>query len=168
MVAPAPRLGSSGGSGSSGGGTGAGACGTGGDWDHDLLDNGVEAQLKMNACAADSDGDGVEDGYEYKSAIDLNDDEFQEPNTTLPYPGKRPYPNPLDPTDANKDFDGDILTLAEEQSLWRYTGVRTLFDLTYSDGEQYSLRTRDENNRRVPTEPASGYPKQADFLAWAG
>ena len=43
-----------------------------------------------------------------------------------------------------------------------------LFDLTYSDGEQYSLRTRDDvTNRRVPTEPASGYPKQADFLAWA-
>ena len=49
----------------------------------------------MDRCNADSDGDGVEDGYEYQSAVDLNDDEYQQPNTFLPYPGKRPYPNAL-------------------------------------------------------------------------
>ncbi len=38
---------------------------------------------------ADSDGDGVEDGYEYQSARDLNDDEYQSPDTYLPVPGKR-------------------------------------------------------------------------------
>ena len=37
----------------------------------------------------------MEDGYEYQSAVDLNDDEYQSPNDVLPYPGKRPYPNPL-------------------------------------------------------------------------
>ena len=29
------------------------------------------------------------------SARDLNDDEYQQPERVLPYPGKRPYPNPL-------------------------------------------------------------------------
>jgi hypothetical protein len=136
------------------------------DHDGDLLSNSLEGQLGTDRCKADTDGDGVEDGYEYKSAIDLNDDEFQNPNATLPYPGKRPYPNALDPSDAGKDFDGDVLTLTEEQVLWRYTGVRTLFDLTYSDGEQYSIRARDGNNRRVPALTTGGYAKHADFLAW--
>ena len=47
-----------------------------------------------NPCSADTDGDGVEDGYEYQSAIDLNDDEYQQPNQILAYPHKMPYPNP--------------------------------------------------------------------------
>jgi len=85
------RSGAPGGPGRGGGGSGAsGSCGSGSDWDGDLLANTLEAQLKTNPCAADSDGDSVEDGFEYKSAIDLNDDEFQDPNRTLPYPGKRP------------------------------------------------------------------------------
>jgi hypothetical protein len=143
------------------------ACDSSPDHDGDLLVNTLESEIGTKPCLADTDGDGVEDGYEYKSAIDLNDDEFQEPNASLPYPGKKPYPNPLDPTDADKDFDGDVLTLAEEQKLWRYTEVRTLFDLTYSDGEQYSMRTRDANNRRVPTLSATGYSRQSAFLDWA-
>ncbi len=36
----------------------------------------------------------MEDGYEYQSARDLNDDEDQQPNTYLPYPGKQPVPEP--------------------------------------------------------------------------
>jgi hypothetical protein len=151
----------------SGAGGSGGSCGSGDDWDSDLLANALESTLKTDPCLADSDLDGVEDGYEYKSAIDLNDDEFQDPNETLPYPGKRPYPNPLDGSDAGVDHDGDSLTLAEEQTLWRYTGVRGLFELTYSAGEQYSARTRDGNNRRVPTIAAVGYDKQAAFLSWA-
>ena len=51
-----------------------------------------------NPCNLDTDGDGVDDGFEYQSAKDLNDDEYQNPNQFLPYPGKRPYPNPLSPT----------------------------------------------------------------------
>ena len=42
------------------------------DYDGDLLSNALEAQLKPDPCIADTDGDGVEDGYEYQSAIDLN------------------------------------------------------------------------------------------------
>ncbi len=67
----------------------------------------------------------MSDGFEYQSALDLNDDDYQHPNGTVPYPGKRPYPNPLDPADANTDFDGDGLTQADEYRLWRYYGRRT-------------------------------------------
>src|SRR4051794_17038631 len=83
------------------------------------------------------DGDGVEDGFEYQSAIDLNNDDYQSPNTSLPYPGKTPYPNPLF-KDADVDYDGDVLTLGEEYSLWKYTytvnhtSTRTLTPLSYS------------------------------------
>jgi hypothetical protein len=146
-------------------------CGTGSDYDGDLLSNALEATLGTDPCKKDTDGDGVEDGFEYKSAVDLNDDEFQDPNTSLPYPGKMPYPNPLDPSDANKDYDGDSLTSAEEQKLWLYTiangATRTLDPLTYSAGEQYSLSTRGANGRRTPTQPAAGYAKQTDFRNWA-
>jgi hypothetical protein len=84
-----------------------------GDSDGDFLSNGLELALGTNPCKADSDGDGVTDGYEYQSALDLN----RTANSSAipwPYPGKRPYPNPLDPNDANTDYDGDSLTLREE------------------------------------------------------
>ena len=84
-----------------------------GDSDGDFLSNGLELALGTNPCKADSDGDGISDGYEYQSALDLN----RTGNTSSipwPYPAKRPYPNPLDPSDANVDYDGDDLTLMEE------------------------------------------------------
>jgi hypothetical protein len=146
-------------------------CGSGSDWDGDLLSNTLEGTLLTDPCKKDSDGDGVTDGFEYKSAVDLNDDEFQNPNTSLPYPGKRPYPNPLDGADANQDFDGDSLTSTEEQKLWDYTvtlgATRTLDPLTYSAGEQYSVNTRGADGHRTPTLAAAGYAKQASFLSWA-
>jgi len=144
----------------------------GGDEDGDLLDASLENELGLNACKADSDDDGVPDGYEYQSARDLNDGEQQEPNTYLPYPGKRNYPNPLD-KDAGVDHDGDTLTLLEEYRLWLYTlGGRTptasdLASPTYSAGEQYSIYDRDGSGRRRPALAADGYAKQGDFLAWA-
>jgi hypothetical protein len=126
-------------------GTAAAPCGTGGDWDGDLLSNDLELRLGLDPCAKDSDGDGVEDGYEQKSAMDLN----HYPRTLpLPYPGKRPYPNALDPTDAGTDYDGDDLTLREEYTVWvrcAGDGVRrrgrptTLGHLLYSDGLQKSI-----------------------------
>jgi hypothetical protein len=143
------------------------------DDDSDLLDDGSETAIGTNPCALDSDGDGVEDGYEYQSAKDLNDDEYQgDPNQVLPYPGKRPYPNPLF-ADANLDYDGDVLTLAEEQALWKYTysvngsATRSLDPLSYSDGNQHSVYTR-VAGRRQPSLNAAGYNRQAQFLAWAG
>ena len=142
------------------------------DDDNDLLPDTQEKALGTDPCKADTDGVGVEDGYEYRSALDLNDSEDQEPNTFLPYPGKRPYPNPLDGSDANTDFDGDSLTLGEEYSLWVYTTSkegwpRDLNNLSYSDGEQYTMSRRGADGRRVPTLAAGNYDKQADFMNWA-
>jgi hypothetical protein len=143
------------------------------DDDNDLLSDTVEKGLRLDPCSSDTDKDGVEDGYEYQSARDLNDDEHQDPNQYLPYPEKRPYPNPLDTTDANTDHDGDSLTLKEEYDLWKYTTAhgspRSLAALSYSAGEQYTLSSRaGGSGRRTPTQPAAGYGKQAEFLAWAG
>jgi hypothetical protein len=141
------------------------------DNDGDGLTNGLEVGItKTDPAKADTDGDGVGDGFEYRSAVDLNNDEYRHPVQSLPYPGKRPYPNPLDGKDANTDFDGDSLPLFEEYSLWRYTisqGANpSLESLTYSDGLKYSIYTRDANGRRIPALAALGYDKQADFVNW--
>jgi hypothetical protein len=142
------------------------------DDDNDLLSDVTEKAIGIDPCKLDTDGDGVEDGYEYQSAKDLNDDEYQgDPNQVLPYPGKRPYPNPLF-ADAVSDYDGDVLTLAEEQSLWKYTysvnhsAARTLDTLSYSDGNQYSIHTR-VNGRRAPALAVAGYERHQQFLNWA-
>jgi hypothetical protein len=160
------------------------------DDDDDLLSDALEADLMTDPCSKDSDADGVEDGYEYKSAIDLNDDEYQQPNTALPYPGSRPYPNPLS-DDAGRDHDGDGLSLATEYGLWKYTfekaktGTRTLFPLTYSDGLQYSVHgvcqasgnpagspcaaDPDSAGRRYPTLKVENYERwfgAAGFYTW--
>ena len=142
------------------------------DDDKDLLSDTQEKGIGTDPCAADTDGDGVEDGYEYQSARDLNDDEDQTPNDYLPYPGKRPYPNPLF-KDAGVDYDGDSLVLSEEYRLWKFTYAitgtdqRTLTPLSYSDGEQYSRSRRDAGGHREPTLANAGYDKRAQFVAWA-
>ncbi len=98
------------------------------DADADGIANGTELGYKLDPCTADTDGDSFVDGYEFWSAIDLN-------GNAVPYPGKRPWPNPLDPTDANYDFDGDGLRLWQENKLWKASGGT--FPLTqYSDGTQ--------------------------------
>ncbi len=89
------------------------ACGTGDDFDGDLLSNSFEASIDTDPCKADTDGDTVEDGFEYHSARDLNQD-------AVPYPGKRPFANPLDPTDANNDYDSDGLSHREEFLAWAH------------------------------------------------
>ncbi len=172
--------------------------GTDDDDDNDLLPDTLETRYRLLECDADTDDDGVGDGYEFASARDLNDDDYQGANTALPYPSSRPYPNPLDGKDAKIDFDGDSLTLAEEHALWRFAltgrpdaagaslddaGLLGRFDLmdalSYSDGEQYSVRERcpsainptacgpRDGGRRVPSLAAAGYGKREEFLAWA-
>ena len=119
---------------------GAADCGD----DGDLLSRSFELGIKTDPCLKDTDGDGVDDGYEYQSALDLNHYPGTQP---LPYPGKRPYPNALDPSDDETDYDGDSLELGEEFLMWvRYgtDGVLrggypgSLSDLLYSDGLQRS------------------------------
>src|SRR3954467_13876205 len=104
------------------------------DKDNDLLSDTDETALGLDACKADTDADGVSDGYEYKSALDLNRTTLFGTPSTAPYPAKRPYPNPLF-ADADVDYDSDGLSLGQENVLWVKYGDRTL-DLNYSDGKQ--------------------------------
>src|SRR3954452_24603560 len=102
------------------------------DDDNDGLSDDLETRVHTNPCNKDTDGDGVEDGFEYYSALDLN-------GNALPYPGSRPFPNALDGSDAKKDFDGDGLTNKEEFSAWNLYGGRVLPSASgqsfpYSDG----------------------------------
>ncbi|HKP21371.1 MAG TPA: IPT/TIG domain-containing protein, partial [Thermoleophilaceae bacterium] len=79
--------------------------------DGDLLSTADEQDAGTDPCLADTDKDGMSDGWEYWSAKDLN-------IKAVPYPGQRPFPNALDPSDgggpgataSRYDFDGDGLT----------------------------------------------------------
>ncbi len=143
--------------------------GVDGDDDNDLLDDATESRLRTDSCKLDSDGDEVGDGYEFQSALHLNNDEYQDPNNSLPYPEKRPYPNALF-ADGHLDFDGDGLTLGEEHQLWRATGdpAAGLGAVNYSDGLQYTIHERYSGDRRRGSLLADAYGKHADFLSWAG
>ena len=136
--------GSGDGPGGGGGGDGGGVlqvCDTDADHDNDLLSNSDELKYGTDPCLADTDNDQMTDGWEYWSAKDLN-------LKALPYPGKRPFPNPLDPSDggapgarfSNIDFDGDGLSTLEEYRAWRYTGSGPglASALGYSDGTKSS------------------------------
>jgi hypothetical protein len=99
------------------------------DDDGDGLPDALEQSFGLDPLQADTDGDGVSDGYEYWSALDLN-------GAAVPFPGKAPYPNALDGTDAGIDFDGDGLTLSMEYQAWNYAGRPQ--PLNYSDGNAYT------------------------------
>jgi IPT/TIG domain len=117
------------------------------DHDNDLLSNDLELQIGTDPCLDDTDGDNMIDGWEYFAAKDLN-------LKAVPYPGKRPFPNALDPSDgasgtfSSYDFDGDGLTTLEEFRAWRITGKSFIASkaggldlespLGYSDGTKYS------------------------------
>jgi IPT/TIG domain len=143
------------GDGPGGGGGGLVVCDNDSDHDNDLLSNSDELKYGTDPCLADTDADQMTDGWEYWSAKDLN-------IKAVPYPGKRPFPNALDPSDGGSpgfghspyDFDGDGLTTLEEYRAWRITGssfdmgrmqpphVPTPPDLEsvlgYSDGTKFS------------------------------
>jgi hypothetical protein len=134
-----------GGPGGGGGDGGTAVCNNSADHDGDLLQNTLELAIGTDPCLADTDNDQMTDGWEFWSARDLN-------IKALPYPGKRPFPNALDPSDggapgarfSNIDFDGDGLTTLEEYRAWRYTGSSypapnpTDSELGYSDGTKSS------------------------------
>jgi hypothetical protein len=133
-------------------------CDNDSDHDNDLLSNSLELSIGTDPCLADTDNDQMTDGWEYWSAKDLN-------VKAVPYPGKRPFPNALDPSDgagvgngsSSYDFDGDGLTTLEEFRAWRITGadldlghvsVGLESALGYSDGTKYSRASE------VPGTPA--------------
>jgi hypothetical protein len=143
------------------------------DDDNDLLPDDEETRIGTDPCSLDTDGDTVEDGYEYRSARDLNDDLYQTPNGYLPYPWKTPYPNALY-ADAHLDYDGDNLSLGDEQALWRYTTARwaprSLEQLTYSDGKKYTRSISAVSYQQAPaaeTEAEHSLHKQYVFLRTA-
>ena len=76
-----------------GGGGSAAVCNDDADHDNDLLGNSLELAIGTDPCLADTDADQMSDGWEYYSAKDLN-------IKAAPYPGERPYPNGLDPSDG--------------------------------------------------------------------
>ena len=96
------------------------------DDDGDILPDSIELKIRTNPCAFDSEGDGLGDGWEYLSSLDLN-------NNALPYPASRPYPNALF-ADQNVDHDGDGLHAWAEHVLWWRGGHK--YPLNYSDGDQ--------------------------------
>ena len=99
------------------------------DDDNDHMSDAFEASIGTDPCKWDTDGDTLSDYWEYESALDLN-------LRALPYPGKRPYPNPLD-SDLNTDYDGDGMLAWQEHVMWvRYGSMGT--HLNYSDGAQRS------------------------------
>jgi hypothetical protein len=109
------------------------------DDDNDLLPDTQEQTLATDPCKPDTDGDFAEDGFEYESAVDLNETVLFGSRAPLPYPGKRPYPNALSP-DAGVDYDGDGLSQIDEQILWIKYGNHQ-FPLNYSDGLQTTVPT---------------------------
>ncbi len=147
-----------GGGGGGGGGGGLTVCDNDADHDNDLLANSLELSIGTDPCLADTDNDQMTDGWEYWAAKDLN-------VKAVPFPGKRPFPNALDPSDgapagfgsSSYDFDGDGLTSVEEYRAWLITGasyepsrLAVGFEsaLGYSDGTKYSRASE------VPPVPA--------------
>jgi hypothetical protein len=114
------------------------------DYDGDLLASDTEVAIGTNPCSPDSDGDGIEDGWEYRSAYDLN-----RAACTVTFPancaaikpkqGETGYPNPLNGADASKDFDGDSLTNLEEFTAWKRKPGHNLSQLWYSGGLKASI-----------------------------
>jgi hypothetical protein len=140
-----------------GGGTGNKTCMPGdkalasNDSDKDGLNDALEVSVALDPCLADSDKDGVPDGFEYYSAQDLNSTVLFGTGPLLPYPGKKPYPNPLN-QDQDTDYDGDGLSLGDEYALWHKFGDGQFPLTSYSDGRQVT--------KTVAADPA--YPWQ-DF-----
>jgi hypothetical protein len=150
------------------------------DDDNDLLPDVNEVAIGTGTCDVDSDGDGMEDGWEYQSALQLNNrscpdstNDYPTPCPALPDPKKNRQTDPTTP-DANIDYDGDWLTAGEEHAAWQYkikqdpsyhalTGPKGMW---YSDGKQSSVDTSpagDGCRGLVPPLPFDGAMARIEF-----
>ena len=135
-------------------------CNNDADHDNDLLLNSDELAIGTDPCLADTDADQMSDGWEYYSAKDLN-------IKAAPYPGERPYPNALDPSDGGAagarssaiDFDGDGLTTLEEYRAWRFTG--SAFDATKAGRHGPRVTVRLQRRHEVQPERGARRPELA-------
>jgi hypothetical protein len=150
------------------------------DDDNDLLPDVNELQIGTGTCKVDSDGDGMEDGWEYQSALQLNNrscpvstNDYPTPCPTLPDPKKNHLTDPTR-ADAGVDYDGDWLTAGEEFAAWKYkikqdpsyraiTGPKGMW---YTDGKQSSVDTSpagDGCRGLVPPLPFDGNMARDEF-----
>ena len=146
------------------------------DDDNDLLADTLELALKLDPCVGDTDGDGVEDGFEYQSAIDLNNDDYQSPNTSLPVPGQDAVPEPALRGRRHRLRRRRPARCSDEYKLWKYTyevnhtATRTLVAavllrrravLALARSRAATACRRADDDRPPPTQPPQ------DFRAWA-
>ena len=133
------------------------------DDDNDLLVRTLEKSLSklLDTCKADTDDDGVEDGYEYQSARDLNDDEDQNPNAVHPVPAQdvrtrtrstARTPTPI--TTATPDADGGVQALEVH-------GPATARAAHTTRRRAYSRSVRAAVLASAVARRAAGYDKQA-------
>lgn len=136
------------------------------DDDNDLLPDTTELSIATDVCERDTDLDGISDYYEYRVGFEFNSGV----TLVIPYPGLRPYPNPLDGSDASRDHDGDGMTAIQEYQAWQYTGLMTRFYSDAnpdSDGDTITDGAEDEDNDLLPNLPeigAFGEPYELEFL----
>src|SRR3954447_2517339 len=112
------------------------------DRDDDLLGDATERAIGTNPCRADTDGDGMTDGWEQQSALDAD-------GAARPTLQTRPYPNALDPTDGRRDSDGDGVRNATEYAAWATHGRHRL-PLLFSGGSPTSAGTDRVSEREAP------------------
>jgi hypothetical protein len=143
------------------------------DDDNDLLTDVLERQIGTAVCGADTDGDSMSDGWEYRSALDLNRESCpaaQYPTACAaarPYPTKRPYVNPLW-ADADKDYDGDYLPAGIEYRMWKSHVPNSITDMWYSDGLQASQDTAAQTTcRGLDEDDATGQVDKYPSDRWA-
>ena len=135
----------------------------------------AENELGLDSCKADTDGDGVPDGYEYQSARDLNDDEYQEPER-LPARTRA-----SGPTRTRSTRTPTSTTTATASRCSRSTGsgtatapsppaacCRRLPPLLLRRRAVLAVHRDGGTGRRRPTRARrDGYAKADDFLDWA-
>jgi hypothetical protein len=128
------------------------------DDDNDGLDDATERSIGTNVCNADTDGDTMEDGWEYQSAIDLNaiacpdtvGNAYPRPCAAVkPFPRKLNYPNPLYADSGTSDYDHDSVPTLFEYTAWKRHPGHSLSNMWYSDGLQSSVDS-------VPTDSCDG------------